>query len=511
MRVICLLFITSFFFLACSSSRKIETHPVQLSDNIIVAHRGAWKKNNFPQNSIASLLQSIQLKCAGSEFDVRMTADDSLVINHDVAYHQLVIEKTNYADLITFKLSNGEKIPTLREYILAGMSNNSNTSLVCEIKPSEISKERGKIVAAKVVALFQQLKAERLVVYISFDYEILKKIIEIDPKATTQYLSGDKSPQQLKVDGVSGADYQFPVFQKNPEWIESAKQLHIILNAWTVNEASDMDWLLAKKFDFITTNEPELLSHQMKLSLLPSKWKLVWSDEFNYKGLPDSSKWGYDIGGHGWGNSELQYYTNKDTSNVSVDNGVLKITARKQIRESNAYTSARLQTNGKVDFKYGKIEVRAKLPGGRGTWPAIWMLGNNIQQAGWPICGEIDIMEHVGFQKDSIFGTIHTNAYNHIKGTQKMKGIFISSPYNQFHNYSIEWSPEKIDFLMDGLVYNHFANEHLSTNEWAFDQPFHLLLNVAIGGGWGGKMGVDDTIFPVTMEVDYVRHFQLAE
>ena len=511
MRFICLAFCTSFFFLGCSSSRKIETHPIQFSNNIIVAHRGAWKKNDFPQNSIASLLNSIHLKCAGSEFDVRMTADDSLVINHDAAYHQLVIEKTNYADLIAFKLSNGEKIPTLREYILAGNLSNTSTRLVCEIKPSEISKERGKAVATKVVAMFQQLKAEHLVVYISFDYEILKKIIELDPTAKTQYLLGDKSPQQLKEDGVSGADYQLTVFQKHPEWIVSAKQLHIVLNAWTINEASDMDWLLHKKFDFITTNEPELLFQQSKQPIIDSKWKLAWSDEFNYKGLPDSTKWGYDIGGHGWGNSELQYYTNKDTSNASVDNGILKITARKQTKQSNAFTSARLLTKGKVDFKYGKIEIRAKLPSGRGTWPAIWMLGNNIDQAGWPYCGEIDIMEHVGYQKDSIFGTIHSNAYNHIKGTQKMKGIFISNPYSQFHIYSIEWTPEKIDFLMDGVVYNHFANEHLSINEWAFDQPFHLLLNIAVGGGWGGKMGVDESIFPVAMEVDYVRQFQLEE
>ena len=271
MRFICLAFCTSFFFLACSSSRKIKTHPIQFANNTVVAHRGAWKKNNFPQNSIASLLNSINLKCAGSEFDVRMTADDSLVINHDAAYHQLVIEKNNYTDLIAFKLSNGEKIPTLREYILAGTLSNTSTRLVCEIKPSEISKERGKAVAIKVVAMFQQLKAEGVVVYISFDYEILKKIIEIDPTAKTQYLLGDKSPQQLKEDGVSGADYQLTVFQKHPEWIVSAKQLHIVLNAWTINEASDMDWVLDKKFDFITTNEPELLFQKIKQPIVDSK------------------------------------------------------------------------------------------------------------------------------------------------------------------------------------------------------------------------------------------------
>ena len=239
-----------------------------------------------------------------------------------------------------------------------------------------------------------------------------------------------------------------------------------------------------------------------------SGWKLTWSDEFNYKGLPDSTKWGYNTGGNGWGNNELQYYTAKDTLNAIAENGLLKIIARKQSKENRSYTSARLLTKGKVDFKYGRIETRAKLPAGRGTWPAIWMLGKNIDEAKWPLCGEIDIMEHVGYNKDSIFGAIHTEAYNHIKGTQKVKGIFINSPYDSFHVYSIDWTPEKIDFMMDGVVYNQITNEHLTTKEWPFDQPFFLIINLAIGGGWGGKMGVDENIFPAVMEVDYVRIYK---
>lgn len=237
----------------------------------------------------------------------------------------------------------------------------------------------------------------------------------------------------------------------------------------------------------------------------PDNWKLVWSDEFNYSGLPDSTKWNYDVGGSGFGNNELQYYTLKDTLNALVKNGVLAITAHKQVKEGKSYTSARLLTKDKSEFTYGKFEIRARLPRGIGTWPAIWMLGKNIDEAGWPACGEIDIMEHVGYEKDSIYGTIHSKSYNHMIGTQKVKAIFIDKPYDDFHVFSIEWTPEKIDFFVDNKLYNHIENEHKSVNEWPFDQPFFLILNLAIGGNWGGKFGVDDSIFPAVFEVDYVR------
>ena len=243
-----------------------STSKISFAKNIVVAHRGAWKKNNFPENSIASLKHAIELKCTGSEFDVRMTADDSLVINHDPNYNKLQIEKTNYADLVAFKLSNGEKLPTLKEYILAGIENNISTRLICEIKPSEISKERGKELAAEVVRLVKDLKAQHMVVYISFDYNILKKIVEIDPKIITQYLDGNKTPEELKADGITGADYHFSVFKKHPEWIASARKNNISLNAWTVNDDAEMKWLLVNNFDFITTNEPELLFETIEKS-----------------------------------------------------------------------------------------------------------------------------------------------------------------------------------------------------------------------------------------------------
>lgn len=236
--------------------------------------------------------------------------------------------------------------------------------------------------------------------------------------------------------------------------------------------------------------------------------KLVWSDEFNYTGLPDSTKWSYQTGGDGWGNNELQYYTDADTNNARVFNGLLYITAAKQQEGSRNYTSARLVTEQKAAWKYGKIEVRARLPRGRGLWPAIWMLGANHRQAGWPECGEIDIMEHVGYEKDTILATIHTGKYNHVIGTQKGKKIWINRPYEDFHVYAIDWSAEKLDFLLDDKVFYTVLNEHKTVGEWPFDQPFFLILNIAVGGNLGGKKGVDENIFPGSMVVDYVRVYQ---
>jgi glycerophosphoryl diester phosphodiesterase len=437
-----------------------------------------------------------------------MTADDSLVINHDPVFHGLEIEKKQYKELLNFRLTNGEKIPTLREYILAGLKGNSSTRLVCEIKPSEISKERGRAIAEKVLALIKQLQAGPMVEYISFDYGILEKIIETDPHATTQYLAGDKSPAQLKASGVDGADYHYSVFKNNLSWIQSARENKIFLNVWTENTPDEMDWAIANKFDFITTNEPELLLERIRNAPTTTGWKLKWSEEFNYTGLPDSTKWGYETGGHGWGNNELQYYTAADTSNVFVKNGSLKITARIKRVGNNEYTSARLLTKNKAEFTYGRIEISAKLPQGRGLWPAIWMLCRDIEKLGWPGGGEIDIMEHVGFEKDTVLGTVHTTAYNHVINTQKGKKIFIDNPYTAYHLYAIEWTHEYIDFFVDEQRFLRFDNEHKTSAEWPFDKPFFLILNIAVGGNLGGQKGIDQNIFPSSMEVDYVRVYQ---
>lgn len=249
---------------ACTVSKPKATK-IKFADNPVVAHRGAWKTQNLPENSIASLKEAIRLGCTGSEFDVRMTIDDSLIINHDPHYTKLEIEKTTYAELAKMPLSNGEKLPTLREYILAGKENNTTTRLVCEIKPSA-SKERGKLIADKVLKLVKDLKAEAITVYISFDYDILKRIEEVKPDASTQHLNGDKSPDQILADKIDGIDYHFSVFKKNPDWAAAALKNKLILNAWTVNDEAEMKNLLNQKFEFITTNEPELLFKILKES-----------------------------------------------------------------------------------------------------------------------------------------------------------------------------------------------------------------------------------------------------
>jgi beta-glucanase (GH16 family) len=239
------------------------------------------------------------------------------------------------------------------------------------------------------------------------------------------------------------------------------------------------------------------------------KYTLVWADEFDYTGLPDPARWAYDVGGHGWGNNELQYYTQSDTSNAVVRDGRLFLTARKATVEGKQFSSARLVTRGLAEWTYGKIEIHAKLPKGRGLWPAAWMLGANIDKVGWPKAGEIDIMEHVGFNPDSIFGTVHTEAYNHMKNTQKGKTILINDPYTKFHTFAVDWSADKMDFLLDHQVYYTIYNEKTGTDAWPFDNPFYLLLNLAVGGNLGGVKGVDETVFPAVMEVDYVRVYQV--
>jgi len=231
--------------------------PAYKPANHIVAHRGAFKKNGFPENSIASLREAIRLGCAGSEFDVRMSADDSLVINHDASYNKLEIEKTKYADLIQYPLSDGEKLPTLREYLLAGRENNKHTDLVLEIKPSGMGPDRAQKIVDRVVDLVQELKPPYRIVYISFDYNMCLHLLKRIPKAHVQYLNGDKTPDQVKADGIRGLDYNYSVYQKHPEWVSRAKELGLVLNAWTVNDTTKMDELLKLGFDLITTNEPE--------------------------------------------------------------------------------------------------------------------------------------------------------------------------------------------------------------------------------------------------------------
>lgn len=235
------------------------------------------------------------------------------------------------------------------------------------------------------------------------------------------------------------------------------------------------------------------------------QYSLVWSDEFNTDGAPDAAKWNYDIGNgnNGWGNSELEYYTNR-SSNVVVSNGVLKITAKKETYNGFEYTSARLKTQGKFDFKYGKVVVSAKLPEGVGTWPAIWMLGSNIVSVGWPASGEIDIMEHVGKDPGNIHGSIHTpSSYGATVNTGQK---YIADYATAFHEYSVEWDADKIMFLIDGIDFYTYKPGIKNSSTWPFDANQFIILNVAMGGNFGGS--VDSNFSQSTMEIDYVRVYQ---
>ncbi|MBF8148281.1 glycerophosphodiester phosphodiesterase [Winogradskyella sp. F6397] len=248
-----------------SYSSTTQNPEISFADNPVVAHRGAWKAKDLPQNSVAALKEAIDLKCTGSEFDVRMTADNILIVTHDADYAGLDIETSTYNELAKHKLSNGEILPTLRDYIVAGMTNNSTTALVCELKPSKIEGRNIRI-AEKTVALVKELEAEAYIsYYISFSYELIKRIKDIEPKSKVLYLDGSKSPQELKTDGITGLDYAVWKLKNNKHWIVEAKVLDLKLNSWTVNKQNDIDWLLTEEFDYITTDEPELTFERLKV------------------------------------------------------------------------------------------------------------------------------------------------------------------------------------------------------------------------------------------------------
>lgn len=240
--------------------------------------------------------------------------------------------------------------------------------------------------------------------------------------------------------------------------------------------------------------------------------QLIWSDEFNVNGSPEVSKWNYDIGdgsaagqpGAGWGNGEAQYYTNRN-DNVKVENGVLKITAKKESYQGYQYTSTRIKTQDKFEFTYGIIEVRAKLPSGGGTWPAIWLLGANIDEGvNWPACGEIDVMEHVGNNPGTVQSAMHTpSSYGNTsnKGSQ-----FVSSATTDFHIYKLDWTSEKMVFSVDGNIHYTYQPSVRNSNTWPFDANQFLILNVAMGGSLGGS--IPNNFSQSTMEIDYVRIYK---
>lgn len=227
--------------------------------------------------------------------------------------------------------------------------------------------------------------------------------------------------------------------------------------------------------------------------------KLLWADEFSKDGLPDSTKWGYDLGAGGWGNNEAEYYTNR-AENAVVKDGVLKINLIKENYNGSAYTSARMLTKNKFSFTYGRVEARAKLPIGGGTWPAIWMLGNDPKNVGWPGMGEIDIMEHLGNQLNTIYGTLHypgRSGGNADGGTR-----VITNAATEFHIYSVEWTAAAVKMYVDGQLIHAVTN----SASLPFNHDFFLIMNMAMGGNFGGA--IDPAVTKATMEVDYIRVYQ---
>ena len=246
-------------------------------------------------------------------------------------------------------------------------------------------------------------------------------------------------------------------------------------------------------------NGSQFISSSVSLTLYVAP-KAIWADEFNVDGAPDATKWGYDLGtgDWGWGNNESQYYTSR-TDNIKVQNGVLKITTIKENYNGSNYTSARIKTQGKFSFKYGRVEIKAKLPSGGGTWPALWMLGDNITSAGWPACGEIDIMEHLGNQLNKIYGTLHYPNFS--GGNAVSRTTNITNATTEFHIYSLDWRADSIKFYVDGTLFHTFTN----TSAMPFNQNFFLIINCAIGGNFGGA--IDPNFVSSTYEVDYIRVF----
>jgi beta-glucanase (GH16 family) len=242
----------------------------------------------------------------------------------------------------------------------------------------------------------------------------------------------------------------------------------------------------------------------------PVPWKLVWSDEFDTPGSPDARYWSYESGYVR--NNEKQYYSLNRPENVRVEDGHLIIEARADslhlpTGKTAKITSGAIETPNKASWKYGRIEVRAKIPEGRGTWPAIWMMPDD-QSAGWPACGEIDIMESVGFEPDVIHQTIHTRAGSTLNNKQHFTVTPVKDLPADFHIYAMQWDSNEMEMFIDGRETFTFINPHTGADAWPFDKPFHVILNLAIGGAWGGIKGIDDSMFPCRMDVDYVRAYQ---
>jgi beta-glucanase (GH16 family) len=260
---------------------------------------------------------------------------------------------------------------------------------------------------------------------------------------------------------------------------------------------------------------PYLIQHDkegFQMENIKQGYHLVWEDNFNYEGTPDPNKWNYDLGNHQWANREFQAYTNRP-SNVYVKDGKLTIKAIKEQDGEREYTSTRLVTYGKQSWQYGLFEFRVKLPKGKGSWPAVWMLSDAIKTGTpWPRSGEIDIIEHAGKKENELFFSLHSERHNHTRKDTKQYTVFkdFDGVCEEFHDYMMEWTPEFIEFYVDGESACRFNKnddtEDQTESSWPFDQPFYLIFNIAVGGNLGGP--VDESALPFIMEVEHVRVYQ---
>lgn len=317
-----------------------------------------------------------------------------------------------------------------------------------------------------------------------------------------EYVFAETDKGQIKKEKWVNEDYQIWKLQK------TSQGLYQFINK---NSGNTFTW---KENEMIVEENKNLKNQSFKLnteetinySKEEKEWKLVWNDEFDYKGLPDPNKWSFDVRGPGWVNDELQAYTDKKIENARVENGKLIIEGRKN---GNDYTSARIKTEGKGDWLYGKVVVRAKLPKGRGVWPAIWMMPTDNKYGSWPNSGEIDIMEYVGHEPGRIHASMHSKDMNFMNGAMRTSAKYIGNVEDEFHDYILLWEEDGITISVDDIVVGKWATNPTETWEsWPWHHRFHLILNMAIGGSWGGQQGVDDSIWPQKMEVEYVRIYQ---
>lgn len=273
------------------------------------------------------------------------------------------------------------------------------------------------------------------------------------------------------------------------------------------NKASKINWI-----KFTLQKKHETTPVVLKQNTVGKEWSLVWSDEFDGKSI-DTNKWTFDIGNWGWGNQELQYYTDNREENLRLEDGTLIIEAHKNDMNEK-WTSARLTTRGKQTFLYGKIEFKAMVPPNKGNWSAGWTLGDNyVDELSWPYCGEIDILESVGYEMDNANGngiahaSVHCGAYYFKLGNQPTSTIKVENMNDEWHTYALEWDTESIKMFVDGFEY--FSYGDTSTElAWPFDKPQNIILNLAMGGGWGGAMGMDTTITNQKMKIEYVRVYE---